>query len=358
EEAFSGFAKERGVSEEELLDIIIPDFDFSGRFREFDFSGKIYKGFIDNDLAFKFMSEEGKVIKSVPAAASDAEKQLIKTLKKEITDAKKQQKATIEQNLVTQRKWNKIKWENIFLNNPLMHAFGKGLVWGIYFEGKLLETFHISEQITFVNSSGNPIKLQDKNWESDFWNFLGMHQPKPYDMRKEKSIPEIGLVHPIDCTEEQIAAWTEIFTEKKVSQPVRQLGRKVFAKDEEEKTKKFNWMFEKKTIAKFAFDRLGWRRGSVVDAGGVSGYRKIFPHAGIEVFVEVEDVGVQFYGDMSGSLKQFYFVPAGSIHTGSYYYDEPGDEEDSRLIKIDDVPDIVYSETVLDLSIIAGEAEG
>ncbi|MCP4134834.1 MAG: leucine-rich repeat domain-containing protein, partial [bacterium] len=47
EEAFSGFAKERGVSEEELLDIIIPDFDFSGRFREFDFSGKIYKGFID-----------------------------------------------------------------------------------------------------------------------------------------------------------------------------------------------------------------------------------------------------------------------------------------------------------------------
>jgi hypothetical protein len=42
-------------------------------------------------------------------------------------------------------------------------------------------------------------------------------------------------------------------------------------------------------------------------------------------------------------------VKSGSVVTGSYTYDEPNAADDPRLIKLSDVPPIIYSETIADL---------
>lgn len=44
------------------------------------------------------------------------------------------------------------------------------------------------------------------------------------------------------------------------------------------------------------------------------------------------------------------------VQIGSYIYDEPSDERDSRLVAYGDVPPIAFSEAMSDLARIAGTA--
>ncbi len=97
-------------------------------------------------------------------------------------------------------------------------------------------------------------------------------------------------------------------------------------------------------------EKYGWRRGSVVDAGEVSSYRKLFPNENVEVFLMLENLNVQNYNmDERIAFKEFFFVKQGSITTGSYVYDEPKNEKDHRLISFGNLDPIVYSETLYDL---------
>jgi hypothetical protein len=131
----------------------------------------------------------------------------------------------------------------------------------------------------------------------------------------------------------------------------------VFTPAPDELAKTLSYRFEGKTVNAGTFksraERLGWRRGSVVDSGAISGYKKLYPTDQIEVFVRVENLGVGFEGyDSEATLQDFFFVKSGSVVTGSYTYDEPRDADDPRLLKLGDVPAIVLSETLGDLGAI------
>ena len=102
-------------------------------------------------------------------------------------------------------------------------------------------------------------------------------------------------------------------------------------------------------------EKRGWNRGSVCDAGGITSYYKIFPAAGVDVFLSLEDmyIGIDMYSDIK--LGQACFVKHGSVKIGSYTYDEPAGEQDPRLVKFSDVPPIAFSEALGDLQAIAAK---
>jgi hypothetical protein len=101
-------------------------------------------------------------------------------------------------------------------------------------------------------------------------------------------------------------------------------------------------------------ERLGWQRGSVCDGGGISSYRKCYPGAGADAILEVDGMYIGIGMEDSIKLGRFSFVKSGSVTFGSYTYDEPSDDKDARLIAFGDVPPIVFSETLGDLTKIAG----
>lgn len=105
-------------------------------------------------------------------------------------------------------------------------------------------------------------------------------------------------------------------------------------------------------------ERLGWRRGSVCDAGSVTSYTKSFPNGGVDAFLGLEGmfVGIDMYTDIK--LGDAFFVKAGSVKTGSYIYDEPEKATDPRLMAFGQVPPIVFSEVMADLHRIAGSKQG
>ena len=96
-------------------------------------------------------------------------------------------------------------------------------------------------------------------------------------------------------------------------------------------------------------DRLAWTRGSVCDGGSITAYYKSFPGAEVDAFLRLDglSMGIEMYDEIE--LEEAFFVPSGSVKTGSYLYDEPVDDSDDRLLSLGDIPPIVYSEVLGDL---------
>jgi Leucine-rich repeat (LRR) protein len=331
--AFNKVADDRGASYYELADSIISTFGFDGLSRAITIGDTVYTLRISDTLKLVYRDEEkGKTVKTLPKAASPELKEEMKALAKNIRENAKDVLANLEQYLVIQRKWKRADWESFFLNHPLLFAMVPGLVWGVYKEDKLRAAFRISSAGEFLNADGDEI-------DRDLIN------------------GEIGLVHPLDMNPDELDAWKEHLVDYEIKQPFSQLDRDIHTLKEEEVNFAFCNRFADKVVSESAFksrtEKRSWRRGSVVDGGGVDNYYKTFEKAGIEAFIELQGMCVSSIGEPA-ELKELYFVKQGTVITGSYTYDSPRSEGDSRLIKLKDVPAIIFSEVIGDMEFITG----
>ena len=92
------------------------------------------------------MPSPGKKDDETKAAAAYEEfKQMKKQMKLTVTS----QKQRLEIALSTAREWTVEAWEALFVKNPIMHQFAIGLLWGVYQDRKLVQTFRYMEDGTF-----------------------------------------------------------------------------------------------------------------------------------------------------------------------------------------------------------------
>ncbi len=321
-------AEEMGISMYELADIIIPDLGFEGLFKHFTVGYTEYRAFVGNDFKIQFFDEDNKLLKSLPKASSAELKEEFKEIGKEIRDVVKSQSDRLEQYMVIQRRWKLADWDRFFRNNPIMFVYAMKLIWGIYnAQGNLKQTFLCQEDTSLIDLEDEEINVS----EQDF----------------------IGMVHPLHLSEDERQAWTQKLYDYGIEPIFEQMTRPIISLEPEKASLKMLHEFEGKTVNAYSFvgsmEKFGWTRGSVVDAGSVSAYRKIFAEAGMEAFLEVDNICVGYLDLGDAELKQVYFVKKGSVAIGSYTYDEPRDKNDDRLIRFSDIPAIVYSETIGDL---------
>jgi hypothetical protein len=327
QQAFVVAAEEMGITPYELADSIIPDFGFGGLFREFHANGEPYRAFVDNQFKLAYLDEDGKVLKSPPRGTDKALTEEFKEIGKEIKDIVKSQSGRLEQYLVTQRKWPADRWQAFFGGNPVMFAYAVRLVWGVYDEhGGLQFSFRCLEDQTLANRENDETELPEGSL--------------------------IGMVHPMDLPAEEIAYWTEHLADSDVEPIFPQLHRPVIALPPAEAATKMSYAFRDVKVGGYQFvsrmEKMGWFRGSVVDGGGIASYYKNFADLNVAAFVNLQGIGVGYY-DADAELQEVYFVRLGSVRTGSYSYDEPGDAGDERLIPFGQVPAVVYSEVMSDL---------
>jgi Leucine-rich repeat (LRR) protein len=326
QEGFATIADSMDMTPFELADAMLPDFGFIDGALPMKAGKRALELVLGADLKVALV-EGGKVLKTPPKELTAAQKTELKDLNAELKEAARQLRASLEYYLIVQRRWKLADWKAFFLAHPLALAFAKRTVWGLYDGAKRTRTFRLAED----------------------------GEPKPIDVTGAAVTlaGAIGLVHPYDLTTAERDAWQAALPE----QPIVQLSRPVYTPSAEELGKTLSYQFEGKTVNVGTFksraERLGWRRGSVVDAGAISGYKKLYPTDKIEVFVRVDNLGVGFDGyESEATLQDFFFVKSGSVVTGSYTYDEPRDADDPRLLKLADVPAIVLSETFGDLGAI------
>lgn len=307
--ALSYAAKELGITKEELEDRIVPNLGFDERMEQiFDYGTRQFRVCLTPALELEVYDEQGKRLKNMPApgkkdepekakAANDAYKLLKKQLKTVVTN----QKFRLEQAMSAERLWQVEKWKELFVKNPVMHQFATGLIWGLYVDGKLLESFRYMEDGSF-----NTVD------------------------EEEYTLPAagtIGLVHPIELTEENLKAWREQLLDYEIVQPLEQMERPVYRLSEEEKRQTELTRFGGKLLNGMSLSgklqNMGWYRGSVVDAGGYFTFYREDGETGVELefsgcYIGNENEEVTIYG------VQFY--KAGTIERGSYVYDTVKEE--------------------------------
>ena len=212
-DALKKTAKALEISEDELIDKIIPDLDFDKKgMRELHYGGeanRLFKLQIKNDFTIEVTDSNNKVLKSLPAPNSKDDKETADASKKELTLIKKNMKmitsnqmTRLNKVLLNGRKWSYKTFTELFVENPIMNIFALKLIWGVYDEkNNLIESFRYMEDGSF-----NTFDEEEYIFEDSF-----------------KNKKNITLVHPIELDEEQLSKWKTQLSDYEISQPINQL---------------------------------------------------------------------------------------------------------------------------------------
>ena len=322
-------AKKLNLTPEELADRIVPDLGFGEDMSQtFDYGPRRFTVYLSPSLELEIQDQNGKKLKSLPAPGKndDPEKAQeasarFKSLKKQMKAVVSTQKLRLEQALSINRKWQVSDWEKLFVKNPVMHQFAISLIWGIYQEDQLLETFRYMEDGSF-----NTMDEEE------------------YELPSEGTI---GLVHPIELKEEELSAWKQQLEDYEVEQSIEQLKRPVFSVTPEEKGQKRMERFGGRMVMDLSLfgklQSMGWYRGSVQDGGGF--YEFYREDGKISVNLTFSGSFVSGEGEMV-TVYDAVFYRTGTVRRGSYVYDRPKDED---TLSLDEVNPRYFSEIVYQL---------
>jgi len=250
-EALEFVAEQRGISKEELSDKIVPTlgFDKDGE-RIFDYGTRKFKVIISPNLDIEIYDESEKKLKTLPVPNKKDDESVaresyleFKNIKKEIKTTVRMQASRLELALSTERRWSKEGWMELFVNNPIMNHFAMGLIWGSYKNGELEETFRYMEDGTFNTKDEDEFEIQDDC--------------------------KIGLIHPVEISEEDIELWKKQLSDYDMVQPINQLGREFYKILEKEKNKNSCERFKGTSVRKYILLRLvgkkyGWLKGETL----------------------------------------------------------------------------------------------
>lgn len=337
-EAMAAAADTLGITSEELADRIVPDLGFDKNLcRVFDYGKRQFNVYLKPSLEMEVFSGD-KQIKTLPKPGTTDDKETAEAAFNEFKEVKKQlknvvatQRSRLEYVLMCDRKWTSENWEKLFVGNAVMHCFAVGLIWGIYENGSLKDTFRYMDDGSFTTADGDEFTL-------------------PNDA-------QIGLVHPLELTEEQIAVWKEQLSDYELTQPFDQLGRMVFRPEDKELPCNSLTRFEDATVNSVAMinkmTKNGWYKGDAEDAGyfyyfyredvksrtlnadgstTYEGWGSLLVHSGASTVI------YDFDGE-EVTLKEVVFFKAG--HIPNYCGNHDG------WVKISDVDPRYFSETML-----------
>ena len=212
-DALKKAAKELEISEDELIDKIIPDLDFDKKgMRELNYGGEAQRVFtlqIKNDFSIEITDLANKVLKSLPSANSKDDKDQVDKAKKELTLIKKNIKMIssnqiirLNKVLLNGRKWSYKTFNELFVNNPIMNIFASKLIWGVYDENNnLLESFRYMDDGSFSTFDEEEYIFNDT-------------------LKTKKNIT---LIHPIELDNEKLLKWRTQLSDYEISQPINQL---------------------------------------------------------------------------------------------------------------------------------------
>ncbi len=344
EKALETAAKDLEISTDELLDKIVPDFDFSkeGK-RVLNFGTRQFEIAITPDLEISIKDlEKGKEIKSLPKPNANDDADLAKEATEEFKNLKKEMKVQVklqlerlENGFSRNRVWGIDGWRELFVENPIMRRFATGLIWAFYEDKeltKLVSTFRYLEDGTFANEEDDSFVFPEKGY--------------------------VGLVHPIELTEESRTNWIQQIADYEVKTPFEQLQRALYFIKEEDLEKKDlsdfkGYMISRSKLKTRLFSK-GWQRGSVQDAGCYYEYYKEIPEYGIDVELSfMGDCMYDDYGDVP--VYDILFYASKTVARGSYVYDRP---EDGNTFTLKQIPKRLYSEIYHEIKSIMDSGTG
>ena len=326
-QALENAASELGISAEELADRIVPDLGFGkdGK-RTFDYGKRSFTVRLIATLELEITNDQGKAVKNMPAPGKTDDPQAadayedFKTMKKQIKTTVTAQRARLEAALSVLRCWDTDRWKALFVDNPIMHQFAMSLIWGIYEDGKLTDTFRYMEDGSFNTVDEDEFDLPEN--------------------------AKIGLVHPVELDEETLEGWKQQLEDHEIKQSIEQLDRTVHTLDESRAGEKSLEDFGGKQLNALSLSGKmlgqGWYRGSVQDGGAFYCFWREDKDLGIGAELRFSGTAVGYDDGENVTVYDAVFY-RGTVSRGSYVYDTLQNEQ---LVPLGEVPTRYYSEIV------------
>ena len=338
-------AAQLGITREQFLDRNVPDlgFDANGE-RRFEYGARSFIVTITPNMEFAVYETapgsrtRGKKTKNLPKAGKKDDPAMaaaaleeFKLLKKDLKAEVKKQRKRMELVLMTARKWSVDAWREAFEEHPLMRAFAIGMIWGIYEDGKLVQSFRYWEDGTFTNENKEAVELPET--------------------------AKITLVHPLEMTKEQAKVWEDLLWEdSEIWSPIDQLIRATYTVHKNEENKKKLVRLQKKYFNDYLFGRelekMGWEY-CMEDDDYYEMYYREDKDAGL--CVELHTSGnTLFEADLVEiTLRGARFFKTGTFDWENHKYD---DADDAKAIALKDVPERYFSEVLLQIMMAAQKA--
>ncbi len=319
-----------GISQDELAEQMIPDFGFDGGgVKIFQTPGGKLQANLQPDFKVTLSlpeDEDGGSLESrcLEPGQQDELKDVTKTLKAAAT----RQTRRLEDAMIAGRRWPVDTWRRRFEIHPLFRNLAARTIWGTYDEsGALLRTFRFYPNGLTAGHDG----------------VLEEFPP---------SVASVGLVHRLELDAESAAAWSAHLRRFKVKPLFKQADRPVHRLEPLHGNRtELRLTDEVETTAGKLRTELmgrGWSPGKTGDGGWISGWFRKFPACGIDVYLGVSDFHAASLKDDKVMLGSAFFAEgAQGKHAGRDRMDE------AERIAFSEVPPIVYSEIVADLTPLA-----
>ncbi|WP_411349840.1 DUF4132 domain-containing protein [Paenibacillus sp. WLX2291] len=330
-------AENMNLTPEQLADRLVTTLGLDSKGElELSYGERAFTVKVNSDLQLSVINQEnGKIVKSLPAASQKDDEALVKQSKSMFTQLKKDLKTMVtlqtqrlEESLSKRRLWTTDEWNDLFVHNIIMRQFAVSLIWGVYTNGELTATFRYMEDGTF-----NTVDEDEYELEQD---------------------AQIGLVHPLELEPQLLADWKTQLEDYEVVQPFTQLDRRIYSLEEEELQRR-EWTavpsgeYSPTGFPK-AMERYGWFKGEAQDAGFYYELYKQYDHLIAEL--RFSGTSISYYEGMEDiSLEELRFYKNDQQDQRHRYYSP---DKSSLLV---DVPDRVFSETVYDILRAAGEID-
>lgn len=342
-------AERKGWTREQLADRTIPDAGFVQLKDEegknigkrptlvLNYGSRKFNVIMNDDLEAVISREDGKDLKSLPAAAKDDHPELVKAAKSEFTAAKKTVKDVVKllaeqlyEAVCNQREWSGGDWKNFLVKHPIVGVLCRRVVWCLHplDQPNACSFFRPLEDGTYTDAHDNSVEVSDTD--------------------------VIKVAHSSLMTRDELDAWLSHLKDYEVPKLFEQFGRGAYIVPEGEKNNTQIEDFKGHMLTTYLLrnkaTKLGWQRGTTQDGGSFGNYFKTFRSSRIAANLE-----------FTGSYLPESDIPAAIVSLSFFplsHNEAEGEKWTSSAIELRKVPPILISECYTDVREIAAEGSG
>lgn len=352
EKALTAAAEREGLPRDEVDELAVPAYGMEevGHRREVlgDYVAElVVEG---QDAAIRWSkADDGKSLKSAPAAAKKDHAEEVKELQAAVKDVGKMltaQRERIDGLFLARKRWPLDAWRSRYLDHPLVGVIARRLVWGFETDGKLTDGIWLDGQL--VGADDRPLEGLGEGTTVTLW-------------------------HPIGRAIDEITSWRDWLDRHQIRQPFKQAHREVYVlTDAERATRVYSNRFAAHVLRQHQYHALcasrGWRnklRMMVDDSYPPTS--KDLPEWGLRAEFWVEGIEGNYgeattesgaYLHLATDQVRFYEIGAAQRHAhaggGGYSADWRGG--DAEPVPLDRVPALVLSEVLRDVDLFVGVA--
>ncbi len=352
DKAFTVAAERAGLPRDEIEEMGVPAYGLEevGRRRETfgDYAAELIV--VDSStVEIRWTRNDGKAIKSPPAAAKKEHAEEVKELSQAAKDIQAMlpaQRERIDSLFLAQKSWPFDKWRERYLDHPLIGAIARRLIWQFSDGKRRVDGMFLDGAIVDVND--RPIGWLSTEARVEMW-------------------------HPIGRETADVVAWRSWLERHQVRQPFKQAHREIYVlTDAERTTRVYSNRFAAHVLRQHQFNALcaarGWKNKLrlAVDDEYPPATRSL---AGWNLRAEywVEGIGEAYGADTNDSgvfhrlsTDQVRFYELGATQVRAHAFGGggygAGREPPAEPLPLEQIPPLVFSEIMRDVDLFVGVA--